>query len=223
MLVTGIATARTASPRPLTSFFPTPTHRITVPIRKIGPTSSYPVPKCPISQRKILIIFGPPGAGKGSVAPDIVDKSGLPQLSTGDMLRAAVTNKTAAGLAAKAVMDKGGLVSDDIVIGIIAERINEPDCARGFLLDGFPRTTAQARKLDALLEAKGEAVNMIVQLVVPDEVLAERICGRWIHKASGRSYHAKFAPPKSFKGNSVQDANAANMLDDVTGGDVRWT
>ena len=133
------------------------------------------------------------------------------------MLRAAVSNKTAAGLAAKAVMDRGGLVSDDIVIGIISERIAEPDCSKGFLLDGFPRTTAQARKLDILLAEKQECVNMIVQLVVPDEVLAERICGRWIHKSSGRSYHVKFAPPKSFHGAGVKDANANNMLDDETG------
>lgn len=167
--------------------------------------------------RQILILFGPPGAGKGSVAPDIVAKLGVPQLSTGDMLRAAVSAKTDAGMRADAVMKSGGLVSDDIVIGIIKERVTEADCKNGFILDGFPRTVEQAAALDKMLAETKEAVNKIIVLEVPDSVLEERICGRWMHKGSGRSYHVKFCPPKSFKGASASEATVENMLDDETG------
>ena len=147
--------------------------------------------------RKIVILFGAPGAGKGTQAPKIVDAVGIPQLSTGDMLRAAVHAQTEVGKKAQAVMKAGGLVSDDIVIGIISDRIKEPDCKNGFILDGFPRTVGQAKALDKLLAKGGETVNSVIELSVPDSVLEERICGRWIHKASGRSYHVKFAPPAS--------------------------
>jgi adenylate kinase len=144
--------------------------------------------------RTVMILFGPPGAGKGSQAPKVVEKLGIPQLSTGDMLRAAVAAGTPVGKQAKAVMESGGLVSDDLVVGIISERIKKPDCAKGFILDGFPRTVAQASKLDAVLASSGEAVSCIIALEVPDAALTERICGRWVHKESGRSYHVKYAP-----------------------------
>jgi len=167
--------------------------------------------------RNIMILFGPPGAGKGTHGPKIEDLLGIPQLSTGDMLRAAVAAQTDVGKKAQAVMKAGGLVSDEIVVGIIRDRIQEEDCKFGFILDGFPRTKAQAQALDKMLANEGAAVTKVVELQVPDEVLEERICGRWIHKKSGRSYHVKFAPPKSMKlgddGKPVKDS----MVDDVTG------
>lgn len=165
--------------------------------------------------RKIMILFGPPGAGKGTHAPKIVDKLKIPQLSTGDMLRAAVAAGTEVGKQAKAVMDSGGLVSDEIVIGIINDTIKGPECANGFILDGFPRTLEQTEKLDAMLAANGEHVGSVMALEVPDSVLTERICGRWIHKNSGRSYHVKFAKPKSLPEGATP--STANMLDDETG------
>merc|ERR1719316_804968 len=125
---------------------------------------------------------------------------GIPQLSTGDMLREAVAAGTEVGLQAKSVMESGGLVSDEIVIGIIRDRIAAEDCSKGFILDGFPRTLEQTKALDALLAEKGEAVSRVLAFDVPAEVLEERICGRWMHKASGRSYHVKFAPPASYTG-----------------------
>jgi len=167
--------------------------------------------------RRIMLIFGPPGAGKGTNCSKMVETLGIPQLSTGDMLRAAVRDGTEVGLKAKAVMAAGGLVSDDIVVGIIADRIKEPDCARGFILDGFPRTVAQAEALDKLLAQSGECVNRIVSLSVPDEVLEERICGRWMHKASGRSYHVKFKPPTSMQLDDDGKVVPESMLDDATG------
>lgn len=165
--------------------------------------------------RKIMILFGAPGAGKGTQAPKIESLLGLPQLATGDMLRAAVAAGTEVGRKAKEVMASGGLVSDDIVVGIIADRIQEPDCANGFILDGFPRTLAQAKALDAMLAKRGEAVNTVMAFEVPDSVLEERVCGRWMHKASGRSYHVKFAPPKTMQ---MVDGkpDPATMLDDET-------
>jgi len=162
-----------------------------------------------------MILCGPPGCGKGTQAPKIVDKLGIPQLSTGDMLREAVAQGTEVGLKAKDVMSKGGLVSDDIVIGIIRDRIKDDDCKKGFILDGFPRTVAQAGSLDKMLKGTSEHVGFVVELNVPDEVLFERITGRWIHKASGRSYHATFNPPKSYDGKSAPSAE--NMRDDETG------
>ena len=165
--------------------------------------------------RRILILFGPPGAGKGTHAPKIVDKLQIPQLSTGDMLRAAVAAGTEVGKRAKAAMDSGALVTDEIVVGIIADRIKEDDCARGFILDGFPRTVEQAKMLDAELAKTGEEVSRVLELSVPDAVLTERICGRWVHKGSGRSYHVKFAPPKSLR--PGETPGTENMRDDETG------
>jgi adenylate kinase len=171
----------------------------------------------PTSQwRKILILFGPPGAGKGSQAPKIVEALKIPQLSTGDMLREAVSKGTEIGLQAKAVMASGGLVSDEIVVGIIRDRIQQMDCGWGFILDGFPRTLAQAEALNQMLaEMHGEVVTGVLQFCIPDEILEERICGRWIHKSSGRSYHVTFNPPKSLSAGDTP--HAGNMLDDETG------
>ena len=160
-----------------------------------------------------MILFGPPGSGKGSQAPKIVETLGIPQLSTGDMLRAAVAAGTEVGKQAEEVMKSGGLVSDDLVVGIIKDRIQAEDCAKGFILDGFPRTVEQTKMLDAMLAESSEKVTFVVALDVPDEVLTERICGRWVHKDSGRSYHIKFAPPKSL---GDQEPSVETMLDDET-------
>jgi adenylate kinase len=139
-----------------------------------------------------LILLGAPGAGKGTQAAYICQKYGIPQISTGDMLRAAVKAGTELGLAAKKVMDAGGLVSDDIIIGLVKERIAQPDCANGFLFDGFPRTIPQA---DAMKNA-GVKLDVVLEIDVPDEAIIERMSGRLFHTASGRSYHVKFNPPK---------------------------
>jgi len=166
--------------------------------------------------RKIMMLFGAPGAGKGTQGPVIEAVLGLPILGTGDMLREAVANKTPVGMKAKAAMDSGALVSDEIVIGIIADRILEPDCSSGFILDGFPRTIEQAKALDAMLAKGGERVNNVMAFDVEEAVLEERICGRWMHKASGRSFHIKFAPPKSMKLDENGKPIPSTMLDDET-------
>jgi adenylate kinase len=139
-----------------------------------------------------LILLGAPGAGKGTQASFICQKYGIPQISTGDMLRAAVKAGTEMGLAAKQVMDAGGLVSDQIIIGLVQERIAQADCANGFLFDGFPRTLPQA---DAM-KAAGVKLDVVLEIDVPDEAIIERMSGRRVHPASGRSYHLKFNPPK---------------------------
>ncbi len=139
-----------------------------------------------------LILLGAPGAGKGTQAAYICQKYGIPQISTGDMLRAAVKAGTAMGLAAKQVMDAGGLVSDEIIIGLVKERIAQIDCANGFLFDGFPRTIPQA---DAMKTA-GVKIDLVLEIDVPDEAIIERMSGRRVHTASGRTYHLKFNPPK---------------------------
>jgi adenylate kinase len=148
-----------------------------------------------------LILLGPPGAGKGTQATYICESYGIPQISTGDMLRAAVAAGTELGKQAKTVMDAGGLVSDDIIIGLVKERIAQDDCASGFLFDGFPRTLAQA---EALREA-GVAIDAVVEIVVPDDEIVKRMSGRRSHPASGRVYHVVFNPPK------------VEGMDDVTG------
>uniref|UniRef100_A0A7S1BS95 Adenylate kinase active site lid domain-containing protein n=1 Tax=Corethron hystrix TaxID=216773 RepID=A0A7S1BS95_9STRA len=167
--------------------------------------------------RCIMILFGPPGAGKGTHGPKIEELLGIPQLSTGDMLRAAVSAGTEVGKQAQAIMKAGGLVSDDIVVGIIRDRIREPDCKFGFILDGFPRTIVQAKALDRMLAEEGSVVSKVIELEVPDSVLEERICGRWIHKKSGRSYHVKYAPPKSMKTDGAGKPVPESMKDDETG------
>lgn len=143
-----------------------------------------------------LILLGPPGAGKGTQAKFIVDRFGAVQLSTGNMLRAAVAAKTEVGLAAKAAMEAGALVADDIVIGIISDRIDEPDCAEGFIFDGFPRTVPQAEALDRLLSEKGRNLDAIVEIRVDDGALIERIAGRFSCADCGEGYHDKFQKPK---------------------------
>ncbi len=139
-----------------------------------------------------LILLGPPGAGKGTQAKFICEKFGIPQISTGDMLRAAARAGTELGRQAKAIMDKGGLVSDELIINLVKERIAQPDCAKGFLFDGFPRTIKQA---ESVREA-GIILDAIVEIVVPDEQIIVRMSGRRIHLASGRTYHVTHNPPK---------------------------
>jgi len=148
-----------------------------------------------------LILLGPPGAGKGTQAAYIKEKFRIPQISTGDMLRAAVKAGTPLGVAAKKVMDSGGLVSDDIIIGLVKDRLAEPDCRDGYLFDGFPRTIPQA---DAM-KAAGVAIDFVLEIDVPDAEIIERMSGRRVHVGSGRTYHVRFNPPK------------AEGRDDVTG------
>jgi adenylate kinase len=148
-----------------------------------------------------LILLGAPGAGKGTQANFLTKHFGIPQVSTGDMLRAAVKAGTPLGLAAKKVMDSGALVSDDIIIGLVKERIAQPDCANGFLFDGFPRTIAQAQ---AMKDA-GVKIDFVLEIDVPDAAIIERISGRLFHTPSGRSYHVLFNPPR------------VDGVDDVTG------
>ncbi len=148
-----------------------------------------------------LILLGPPGAGKGTQAGFIRDAYGIPQISTGDMLRTAVKAGTPLGLAARRVMDAGVLVSDEIIIGLVNDRLREPDCANGYLFDGFPRTIPQAEALKAL----GVALDYVLEIAVPDAAIVERMSGRRCHVASGRTYHLKYNPPK------------ADERDDVTG------
>lgn len=139
-----------------------------------------------------IILLGAPGAGKGTQAQFLMGKFGIPQISTGDMLRAAIKAGTELGLAAKKVMDEGKLVSDELIIGLVKERIAQPDCAKGFLLDGFPRTIPQA---DAMKE-NGIRVDHVIEFDVPDDVIVERMSGRRVHPASGRVYHVQYNPPK---------------------------
>ena len=151
-----------------------------------------------------LILLGGPGAGKGTQANVIKEKYGIPQISTGDMLRAAVKAGTALGMEAKGYMDSGGLVPDEVIIGLVKERIQEPDCEKGFLFDGFPRTIPQA---DAM-KAAGVPIDAVVDIDVPDEEIIKRMSGRRAHLASGRTYHIVFNPPK------------VEGKDDVTGEDL---
>jgi adenylate kinase len=139
-----------------------------------------------------LILLGAPGAGKGTQAAFICKQFGIPQISTGDMLRAAVKAGSALGQAAKKVMDSGALVGDDIIIGLVKERIAAPDCANGFLFDGFPRTIPQA---EAMREA-GVKIDVVLEIDVPDAAIVERMSGRRVHAPSGRTYHVKFNPPR---------------------------
>ena len=151
-----------------------------------------------------LILLGAPGAGKGTQATFICQRFGIPQISTGDMLRAAVKAGTPLGVAAKKVMDSGGLVSDDIIIGLVRDRLAQPDCAAGYLFDGFPRTIPQAEAM----KAAGVKLDYVLEIDVPFDAIIERMSGRRSHPASGRTYHVKFNPPK------------VAGKDDVTGEDL---
>ncbi|HEX4869343.1 MAG TPA: adenylate kinase [Moraxellaceae bacterium] len=151
-----------------------------------------------------IILLGAPGAGKGTQAQSIMQKYGIPQISTGDMLRAAVKAGTELGLAAKKIMDAGGLVSDDIIIGLVKDRIAQPDCAKGFLFDGFPRTIPQAQ---AMIDA-GVNIDHVIEINVDDAEIIERLSGRRVHPGSGRVYHVRYNPPK------------VAGKDDVTGEDL---
>ncbi|MET3612956.1 adenylate kinase [Rhizobium aquaticum] len=143
-----------------------------------------------------LILLGPPGAGKGTQAQRIVEKHGIPQLSTGDMLRAAVKAGTEVGKRAKALMDAGSLVNDDVVIGIVSERIDQPDCAKGFILDGFPRTLVQADATEKMLSSKGMKLDVVIEMQVDDSVLVDRVSGRYTCASCGTGYHDRLQKPK---------------------------
>jgi adenylate kinase len=142
-----------------------------------------------------IILLGPPGAGKGTQATWIRDRFGIPQLSTGDMLRLAVANDTEVGRQAKEIMEAGRLVSDDVINAIVAERIDQPDCARGFILDGFPRTIEQARALDQMLAERGAHIDVVIEFQVDQAALVERISGRYACAKCGTGYHDKFKKP----------------------------
>ncbi|KAF9060715.1 adenylate kinase [Rhodocollybia butyracea] len=159
----------------------------------------------PVEQLR-TILMGPPGAGKGTQAPLIREKFCVCHLATGDMLRDQVAKKTKLGVEAKKIMDEGGLVPDEVMVGMIQGELDTNDsCKNGFVLDGFPRTVPQAQRLDSMLEARGEKLDSVVQLLIDDSLLISRITGRLVHPASGRSYHREFNPPKK------------PMTDDVTG------
>ena len=151
-----------------------------------------------------LIVLGAPGAGKGTQAQFIREKYGIPQISTGDMLRAAIKAGTPLGIAAKKVMDAGGLVSDEIIIGLVKDRLRQDDCRAGYLFDGFPRTLPQAEAM----KAEGMGIDFVLEIDVADSEIIERMSGRRVHPASGRTYHLKFNPPK------------VAGKDDVTGEDL---
>jgi adenylate kinase len=157
-----------------------------------------------------LILLGPPGAGKGTQANFIKDAFGIPQISTGDMLRAAINAGTPVGLAAKRVMDRGQLVSDDVIIGLVKDRLAEPDCAKGYLFDGFPRTIPQA---EAMKDAKVR-IDYVLEIDVPDAVIVARMSGRRVHVASGRTYHVTFNPPKVAGVDDVTGEPLVQRVDD---------
>ncbi len=158
-----------------------------------------------------IILLGPPGAGKGTQAAAITGRYAIPQVSTGDMLRAAAKAGTPLGLAAKKVMDAGQLVSDDIIIALVKERLKAPDCAKGYLFDGFPRTLGQA---EAMKQA-GVAVDHVLEIDVPEDEIVLRMSGRRVHPASGRSYHVKFNPPKTPDRDDVTGEPLIQRADDL--------
>jgi len=160
---------------------------------------------CSSKPNKKVIFIGPPGGGKGTQSPRLSEEYCWCALSTGDMLREAVTKGTELGKKAEAIMKRGDLVPDELVIGLIQNKINSPECRYGAILDGFPRTMVQAQKLDQFLQADNSKIDQVIEFNIRDELLNERITGRRVHKASGRSYHVKYNPPK------------VDGIDDVTG------
>ncbi len=143
-----------------------------------------------------LILLGPPGAGKGTQAKILEEKFGLKQLSTGDMLRQAIAKGTEVGLQAKAIMDRGDLVSDDVIIGIVSDRMDQPDVRNGVVFDGFPRTTAQAEALDKMLKGRSQKLDAVIEIKADDDALVQRISGRYTCKSCGKGYHDQFEKPK---------------------------
>ena len=160
-----------------------------------------------------LILMGLPGAGKGTQAERIVEKYGIPHISTGDMFRAAIKGETELGLKAKSFMDAGELVPDKVTIGIVRDRLAEDDCQKGFLLDGFPRTVAQAEALEELLDSLGRKLDYVLNVDVPEQLLMERLTGRRVSPTSGRTYHVLFNPPK-VEGKCDVDGNELIQRDD---------
>ncbi|RLA18222.1 MAG: adenylate kinase [Gammaproteobacteria bacterium] len=158
-----------------------------------------------------IILLGSPGSGKGTQAQFITEKYAIPQISTGDMLRAAVRAGTELGIAARKIMDEGGLVSDDIILGLIKERIAEADCTNGFLLDGFPRTIAQAEGLQDM----GVKIDDVIEIVVADDEIIKRMSGRRVHLESGRTYHIEFNPPKIVGKDDVSGESLIQRDDDT--------
>lgn len=164
--------------------------------------------RCSEKPKQNVIFLGPPGAGKGTQGPKLGEEYCWCNLATGDMLREAVSKGTPLGLKAKDIMNRGDLVPDDLIVGLIKDKMNVPECSRGFILDGFPRTMKQAEKLDEILTQEGSQIDKVFKFNVKDELLTERITGRRIHKKSGRSYHLKYNPPK------------VDGKDDITGEDL---
>ncbi|PLX95995.1 MAG: adenylate kinase [Desulfuromonas sp.] len=161
-----------------------------------------------------LILLGPPGAGKGTQAKTLVDEYGIPQISTGDILRAAVKEGTEMGLKAKAFMDAGGLVPDEVVIGIVRDRLQHDDCAKGFILDGFPRTVPQADALQSTLSGLQKELDLVISLAVDGEALVERLAGRRACGSCGRGYHVSYEPPKKSDVCDVCGAALVQRADD---------
>ena len=157
-----------------------------------------------------VILLGPPGAGKGTQAAYICEKFNIPQISTGDMLRAAVNNGSQIGIKAKKIIDAGNLVSDEIIIALVKERIQLPDCINGYLLDGFPRTIPQADSL----KLEGIQINYVVEVKVPDDDIVERMSGRRVHLASGRTYHITFNPPNKIGKDDITGEDLIQRIDD---------